>query len=149
VEKQCTVKAFCNGSVQVLGCPSFQAMTTLSGIIERASGRAVTVDVNSVSVMKCLLADIGVTEGRISCSMLSAFLNANYTDWEQSNFHEQARQTNLNLWYGDAAGRRHYAAVYPCGSMRITTTDARAVECMFDSVQGACRRLHALGQLVV
>ena len=127
-----TFKVFKNSSMQACGCHSWDQMISLCRLVERLllDGNSIkTVDVNNISLchdfQKTL--DIIPSGRRIALSHLGTAINASAADdygrWETSSFHAQSRQTNLNLWWHDASGRRHYASVYPRGTLRITTTD--------------------------
>ena len=68
-------------------------------------------------------------------------------EWEDNSLHGQARQTNLNLWWRDATGNRHYASVYPRGTIRLTTTNIDIAIHMHKSLVNVIQSLHARGQL--
>ena len=108
-------------------------MISLCRMVERLliNGNAIkTVDVNNISLchdfQKTLNSIIPIGR-RIALSHLGTAINSvpddDHGGWETSSFHSQSRQTNLNLWWQDQTGRRHYASVYPRGTLRITTTD--------------------------
>lgn len=136
--QQSTIKIFKNGSVQVCGCPSFDCLRDIAKKIERFRASPIVVDVNTISVMVDFKDHVPLLrEGKISCANLSNFMNnsAECSNWEKNDFHGQSRQTNLNVWYNDEQGKRHYAAIYPKGTARITTTNSGVAVRMFESLK--------------
>lgn len=105
--------------------------------------QGITVAINNISMM-CDINDVApgvIPEGhKLSCSGLSRHLNLESDEWDESNFHSQQRQTNLNLWYNYNGGK-YYASVYPKGSIRITSSDADASCAMVDSLVSHMRMI--------
>ena len=137
---KCTFKVFTNGSIQVCGCPSFSVMKVICDAVEEMSisvfKQGITVSINNISMM-CDLTEIipGLLPNgqKLSCYGLSRHLNLESDEWDESNFHSQQRQTNLNLWY-NRGNKKYYASVYPKGCLRITSSDADVTCDMVDSI---------------
>jgi hypothetical protein len=156
-DKSVTLKMFKNSSIQVCGCRSWTSMLLVCRLIERLyqDGNFIkTADVNNVSLYYDITKAYPsyIPPGmRISLSQLSEFMNKAQPDelgeWEEAGFHDQTRQTNLNLWWQDMTGRRHYASVYPRGSIRITTTDIQMAVHMHSIILERCAMLHATKRL--
>ena len=117
-------------------------MFDMCEIIYQLSQTMMIVDINNISLaadMTKIIPDLLGMGKRISCANLSKQMNKN-KNWEQSNFHEQIRQTNLNLWFRCNEGR-FYASVYPRGSIRITSKNANIAKHMLASITENIRML--------
>ena len=152
-----TLKMFKNSSMQACGCKSWNQMMMMCRIIEERldDGCLIrSVDVNNSSLCDNILWQHPeyIPEGqRMSLSQISDELNltkpTEMGEWEENSLHGQARQTNLNLWWRDTIGGRHYASVYPRGTIRLTTTNIDMAIHMHASLVSVIHSLHSRDQL--
>ena len=130
-----TMKLFKNGSLQFSGCRSFTQLFESCDIVQSLAQCTMTMDINNISLITNvneILPKFILPGRRIACANLSSELNK-LDNWAHSDFHNQTRQTNLNLWYICKSGR-YYASVYPKGNIRITSKNADVAKKMLNSI---------------
>lgn len=130
-----TMKLFKNGSLQFSGCRSFDHLFENCDVVQSLSGCNMKMDINNISLITNIneiLPKFVLPGYRIACANLSSELNK-LQNWAHSDFHNQTRQTNLNLWYICKSGR-YYASVYPRGNIRITSKNADVAKKMLSSI---------------
>ena len=152
-----TLKVFKNSSMQACGCKSWDQMLALCRLNEEKfadEASILSVDVNNITLYYNITERFPeyIPNGtRLSLSQISTEINlvpvCEYGEWEECDFHKQARQTNLNLWWCDMQGKRHYASVYPRGTMRLTTVSIDIALYMYESLMTVFSKLHGEGEL--
>jgi len=152
-----TLKIFKNSSMQACGCKSWDQMIALCRLNEDKladEASILSVDVNNITLYYDITERFPeyIPDGtRLSLSQVSAEINivssSEFGEWEECDFHKQARQTNLNLWWCDMQGKRHYASVYPRGTIRLTTVSIDIALCMYKSLMAVFSKLHGQDEL--